>query len=193
MTKSHSEPSLNKSLRDNSSLDMLLVDDDETFCRVLNNAIERRGYRVESATNIADAMKIAKNQLPTYAIVDLRIGDESGLNLVENLIAINPHLHIVMLTGYASIATAVQAIKLGAKQYLTKPADADEIIASLNAEDGAPIVEAAENPLSPKRLEWEHLQKVLLDNDGNISATARALGMHRRTLQRKLQKRPVKK
>jgi len=193
MIKSHTESSLDESFLDESSLDILLVDDDETFCRVLNNAIERRGYRVTTATNIADATTIAKNQQPVYAIVDLRIGDESGLNLVENLITINPRIHIVMLTGYASIATAVQAIKLGAKQYLTKPADADEIIASFNNEGGAPTVEAAENPLSPKRLEWEHLQKVLLDNDGNISATARALGMHRRTLQRKLQKRPVKK
>ena len=213
MIKSHTESSLDESSldkysqdkssqdissQDNSSpnetsLDILLVDDDETFCRVLNKAIKRRGYCVTTATNIAEAMTIAKDQQPVYAIVDLRIGDESGLNLVESLIKTNPKIHIVMLTGYASIATAVQAIKLGAKQYLTKPADADEIIASFNNEGGALIVEPAENPLSPKRLEWEHLQKVLLDNDGNVSATARALGMHRRTLQRKLQKRPVKK
>ena len=190
---SPNETSPNETSPNETSLDILLVDDDETFCRVLNNAIKRRGYCVTTATNIADAMTIAKDQHPVYAIVDLRIGDESGLNLVENLIKTNPEIHIVMLTGYASIATAVQAIKLGAKQYLTKPADADEIIASFNNEGGALIVEAAENPLSPKRLEWEHLQKVLLDNDGNVSATARALGMHRRTLQRKLQKRPVKK
>jgi len=192
MIKSRTEPSLDQASLDKTSLDILLVDDDETFCMVLNNAIKRRGYSVTTATNIADAMTIAKKQQPVYAIVDLRIGDESGLNLVENLIETNPEIHIIMLTGYASIATAVQAIKLGAKQYLTKPADADEIIASFNSETGTAIVEAAENPLSPKRLEWEHLQKVLLDNDGNVSATARALGMHRRTLQRKLQKRPVK-
>ena len=192
MIKSRTEPSLDQASLDKTSLDILLVDDDETFCMVLNNAIKRRGYSVTTATNIADAMTIAKKQQPVYAIVDLRIGDESGLNLVENLIETNPEIHIIMLTGYASIATAVQAIKLGAKQYLTKPADADEIIASFNSETGTAIVEAAENPLSPKRLEWEHLQKVLLDNDGNVSETARALGMHRRTLQRKLQKRPVK-
>jgi len=177
----------------NTSIDILLVDDDETFCMVLNNAIERRGYTVKSATNSDDALKIAQTHQPTYAIVDLRIGDESGLNLVEELVQSHPGIRIVMLTGYASIATAVQAIKLGAKHYLTKPADADEIIASFDNDANTNSVIPAEQPLSPKRLEWEHLQKVLMDNDGNVSATARALGMHRRTLQRKLQKRPVKK
>lgn len=175
------------------SIDILLVDDDETFCLVLNNAIERRGYAVATATNSAQAIKLAQAHKPAYAVVDLRIGEESGLLLVENLVEIIPDINIVMLTGYASIATAVQAIKLGAKQYLTKPADADEIIASFNNDSTDESVTPAEQPLSPKRLEWEHLQKVLLDNDGNVSATARALGMHRRTLQRKLQKRPVKK
>jgi len=177
----------------NPTIDILLVDDDETFCLVLNNAIERRGYAVATATNSAEALKLAQAHKPAYAVVDLRIGEESGLLLVENLVEINPDINIVMLTGYASIATAVQAIKLGAKQYLTKPADADEIIASFNNDFTDESVAPAEHPLSPKRLEWEHLQKVLLDNDGNVSATARALGMHRRTLQRKLQKRPVKK
>jgi len=177
----------------NSSIDILLVDDNETFCMVLNNAIKRRGYTVKSATNSTEALTIAQAHQPAYAIVDLRIGDESGLNLVEKLVQSNPEIRIVMLTGYASIATAVQAIKLGAKHYLTKPADADEIIASFDNDGDKQTVAPAEQPLSPKRLEWEHLQKVLMDNDGNISATARALGMHRRTLQRKLQKRPVKK
>jgi len=177
----------------NTDIDILLVDDDETFCLVLNNAIDRRGYSVVTATNSAQAIKLAQTHTPAYAVVDLRIGEESGLTLVENLVEINPEINIVMLTGYASIATAVQAIKLGAKQYLTKPADADEIIASFNNNSNSESVTPADQPLSPKRLEWEHLQKVLLDNDGNVSATARALGMHRRTLQRKLQKRPVKK
>ncbi len=174
-------------------IDFLLVDDDETFCMVLNNAIECRGFSIISATNLADAINFADQHQPTYAIVDLRIGEESGLDLVKKLVALNPHICIVMLTGYASIATAVQAIKLGAKHYLTKPADADEIIASFKNEGDKQLVQPAERPLSPKRLEWEHLQKVLMDNDGNISATARALGMHRRTLQRKLQKKPVNK
>jgi len=173
--------------------DILLVDDDETFCMVLNNALKRRGYAVVTATNSATALDLANLHQPTYAVVDLRIGEESGLALVENLVQSNPEISIVMLTGYASIATAVQAIKLGAKHYLTKPADADEIIASLVNDGENQSIAPAEQPLSPKRLEWEHLQKVLMDNDGNISATARALGMHRRTLQRKLQKHPVKK
>jgi len=177
----------------NQSVDILLVDDDETFCMVLKSAIERRGYSVVTATNSIDALMHAETHQPSYAIVDLRIGDESGLTLVENLVQSMPDIDIVMLTGYASIATAVQAIKLGAKHYLTKPADADEIIASFDKELDNHTVKPAEQPLSPKRLEWEHLQKVLMDNDGNVSATARALGMHRRTLQRKLQKRPVKK
>ena len=180
--------------KEDKTLDILLVDDDETFCMVLNNAIKRRGFNVVSATNSNDALDIAKKQLPAYAIVDLRIGEESGLTLVEDLVKHCPNISIVMLTGYASIATAIQAIKLGAKHYLTKPADTDEIIASFDDDvEKQQPVQAAEQPLSPKRLEWEHLQKVLLDNDGNISATARALGMHRRTLQRKLQKHPVKK
>lgn len=174
-------------------IDILLVDDDETFCFVLNKAIERRGYSIVTATNSAQAIMLAQSHQPAYAIVDLRIGEESGLTLVEALVKIKPDINIVMLTGYASIATAVQAIKLGAKQYLTKPADADEIIASFDNNADKATVSPAEQPLSPKRLEWEHLQKVLLDNEGNVSATARALGMHRRTLQRKLQKRPVKK
>ncbi|VAW68180.1 Dna binding response regulator PrrA (RegA) [hydrothermal vent metagenome] len=176
-----------------SSIDFLLVDDDETFCMVLNNAIERRGFSIVSATNLTDAIKCAAQYQPVHAIVDLRIGDESGLDLVKKLVALNPDIRIIMLTGYASIATAVQAIKLGAKHYLTKPADADEIIASFEIKGDQQLVQPTDQPLSPKRLEWEHLQKVLMDNDGNISATARALNMHRRTLQRKLQKRPVNK
>ncbi len=173
-------------------IDFLLVDDDEVFCMVLSRAIERRGFSVFTAASTAEAMELASVHCPACSIVDLRIGEESGLLLVEKLVQQNPEIRIVMLTGYASIATAVQAIKLGARHYLTKPADADEIIASFESDGIRQLVEPAENPLSPKRLEWEHLQKVLMDNDGNISATARALGMHRRTLQRKLQKRPVK-
>jgi len=175
-----------------SSIDFLLVDDDEVFCMVLSQAIERRGFSVLTATSTAQAMELALAHSPAYSVVDLRIGEESGLLLVEKLVQHNPDVRIVMLTGYASIATAIQAIKLGARHYLTKPADADEIIASFEFDGVRELVQPAENPLSPKRLEWEHLQKVLMDNDGNISATARALGMHRRTLQRKLQKRPVK-
>jgi len=175
---------------DNSHL--LLVDDDPVFCQVLEQALARRGFKVFIAQELTSGIKLAKECTPEYAIIDLRIGKDSGLVLVEQLKSLDENTRIVILTGYASIATAVEAIKLGATHYLTKPANADEIVAALNRETGDPDVEPATQPISVKRLEWEHLQKVLMENDGNISAAARALGMHRRTLQRKLQKRPVK-
>jgi len=116
----------------------------------------------------------------------------SGLELVKQLATLDENTRIIMLTGYASVATAVESIKLGAVHYLTKPATADEIVAALHRKEGDASVEPSEQPLSVKRLEWEHLQKVLTEHDGNISAAARALNMHRRTLQRKLAKHPVK-
>ncbi len=171
---------------------LILVDDDQTFCSVLQQALEKRGFDVASATNIADALAAAEQHQPEYAVVDLRIGHESGLELVSQLILLNADIHIVMLTGYSSVATAVEAIKLGATYYLTKPADVDEIIAALERSKGDSSVAINDRPVSVKRLEWEHLQKVLIEHDGNISAAARALNMHRRTLQRKLDKRPVR-
>ena len=171
---------------------LLLVDDDLTFCRVLAKALEKRGLDVFTATEIASGLELAADHQPDFAIIDLRIGNESGLELVEKLHANNPTLRMLMLTGYASIATAVEAIKLGATHYLTKPASVDDILQALQREHGDTAVSPAENTISVKRLEWEHLQKVLMKHDGNISATARALNMHRRTLQRKLEKRPVK-
>ncbi|MCX7099512.1 MAG: response regulator transcription factor [Methylococcales bacterium] len=171
---------------------LLLVDDDETFCSVLKSALEKRNYEVLVATNVSDGIALAEQSLPEYAVIDLRIGYESGLELVKKLISLDDNTQIVMLTGFASIATAVEAIKLGAIHYLTKPANADEIVSALNKNEGDPSVTISENPLSVKRLEWEHLQKVLMQHDGNISAAARALNMHRRTLQRKLDKKPVR-
>jgi two-component system response regulator RegA len=171
---------------------LLLVDDDLTFCRVLAKALEKRGFDVFSATDATTGLELAADHQPEYAIIDLRIGPDSGLELVENLHAQHPHTRMLMLTGYASIATAVEAIKLGAVHYLTKPASVDDIIQALQREHGDSAVSPAENPVSVKRLEWEHLQKVLMEHDGNISAAARALNMHRRTLQRKLAKKPVK-
>ncbi len=171
---------------------LLLVDDDETFCSVLKPALEKRNYEVIVAHDVMSGTKMADQYEPEYAIIDLRIGYESGLEMVEKLIALDDNTRIVVLTGFASIATAVEAIKLGATHYLTKPANADEIVNALNKNQGDTSVEINENPLSVKRLEWEHLQKVLMQHDGNISAAARALNMHRRTLQRKLDKRPVK-
>ncbi len=176
--------------QDNPSL--LLVDDDEVYCEVLGEALTKQDYAVSIAHNLEQAVQLAKEVDPEYAVVDLRIGTESGLELVKQLAALDENTRIVMLTGYASVATAVESIKLGAVHYLTKPATADEVVAALQRMEGDASVAPAEHPLSVKRLEWEHLQKVLAEHDGNISAAARALNMHRRTLQRKLYKRPVK-
>lgn len=171
---------------------LLLVDDDETFCSVLKPALEKRNFTVTVANDIKQGIKLAEQTEPEFAIIDLRIGYDSGLEMVKKLISLDSNTQIVILTGYASIATAVEAIKLGAIHYLTKPAHADEIVNALYKNEGDSSIEINNNPLSVKRLEWEHLQKVLMEHDGNISAAARALNMHRRTLQRKLDKRPVK-
>ena len=178
--------------KDKNATKLILVDDDQTFCSVLQQALQKRDFDVVSATNIGDAIEAATQHGPDYAVVDLRIGHESGLELVKQLIQLNPDIHIVMLTGYSSVATAVEAIKLGATHYLTKPADVDEIIAALEKSKGDTSVAINDRPVSIKRLEWEHLQKMLIEHNGNISAAARALNMHRRTLQRKLEKRPVR-
>jgi two-component system response regulator RegA len=171
---------------------LLLVDDDPDFCEILSAALRRRDYAVSTASNLADALRLARRIEPEYAVVDLRIGTESGLELVKQLAALDENTRIVMLTGYASVATAVESIKLGAVYYLTKPATADEVVAALHRDEGDASISVSGHPLSIKRLEWEHLQKVLTEHGGNISAAARALNMHRRTLQRKLAKRPVK-
>lgn len=171
---------------------LLLVDDDEDYCAILGTALERRHYQVSVAHNLADALRLAREIEPEYAVVDLRIGSESGLELVRQLATLDENTRIVMLTGYASVATAVESIKLGAVHYLTKPATADEVVAALHRDEGDASVAPAGQPLSVRRLEWEHLQKILTEHGGNISAAARALNMHRRTLQRKLAKRPVK-
>jgi two-component system response regulator RegA len=177
---------------DSDKARLLLVDDDETFCSVLKPALEKRGFEVFTCNDVKCGLELAEQMEPEYAVIDLRIGYDSGLELVRKLISLDNNTRIVMLTGFASIATAVEAIKLGATHYLTKPANADEIVNALHKNEGDASVAINENPLSVKRLEWEHLQKVLLQHDGNISAAARALNMHRRTLQRKLDKRPVR-
>lgn len=175
---------------DRSSL--LLVDDDATFCRVLGLALSRRGFAVATAYDSATAVRLAGVDPPEYAIVDLNLAGDSGLLLIPQLLALEPATRIVVLTGYASIATAVEAIKLGAVNYLPKPADADQVVTAFTVSGGAALPPINARPLSVNRLEWEHIQRVLCDNNGNISATARQLNMHRRTLQRKLAKRPVK-
>lgn len=176
--------------------DVLIIDDDTIFAQTLALALSRRGYRVASVSHGAAALSLSERQPFDAVVLDLRLGAESGLHLIEPLRTRQPALRILLLTGYASIATAVAAIKLGAVQYLPKPASVDEILSALGEIDGvagdvADVMLAGE-PLSVDRLEWEHIQKVLAQHEGNLSATARALKMHRRTLQRKLAKRPVK-
>ncbi len=171
---------------------LLLVDDDEAFRQVLARALEKRGFAVSAAADVASASLLAQANAPEYAVIDLKMPGPSGLMLVQRLKELDAETRIVMLTGYASIATAVEAIKLGATHYLAKPADVDEIVHALQQTAGDPNVTINSDPLSVDRLEWEHIQKVLAENDGNISATARALKMHRRTLQRKLGKKPVR-
>ncbi|QJQ96689.1 MULTISPECIES: response regulator transcription factor [Halomonadaceae] len=172
---------------------LLIVDDDEMFCHVMQRAMARRGFDVAVATNAEEALLLAGQTRPDIATLDLKLEHSSGLKLLPELLEVVPQCRIVVLTGYSSIATAVEAIKLGAVNYLCKPADADEILAALDKQSGDPDAEVADNPPSINRVTWEHIQKVLQEHDGNISATARALGMHRRTLQRKLQKRPVRR
>lgn len=174
----------------------LLIDDDAVFSATLARALTRRGYTVHEAPDVPSALTAARSGLRFDAItVDLHLGEDAGLTLIAPLRAVQPQARILVLTGYASIATAVQAIKDGADNYLAKPANTDSILAALRADASETRAdEALENltPLSVARLEWEHIQRVLAEHDGNVSATARALNMHRRTLQRKLAKRPVK-
>ncbi|MEW5904142.1 MAG: response regulator transcription factor [Pseudomonadota bacterium] len=169
---------------------LLLVDDDATFRSVLRRALEKRGYAVSDAASVEEALPLAEASPPEYAVIDLKMHGASGLVLVQRLHELDPNTRIVMLTGYASIATAVEAIKLGATQYLSKPANADEIVTAFgHSADPKKVVDAT--PATVDRLEWEHINRVLLEQNGNISATARLLNMHRRTLQRKLAKRHV--
>jgi two-component system response regulator RegA len=171
---------------------LLLVDDDATFRAVLAEAFEKRGYTVRVAHDVPSGLAAATEDPPEYAVIDLKMPGPSGLELVQKLKQLDENTRIVMLTGYASIATAVEAIKLGATHYLAKPADADEILTALTRTVGDAAVEVEARPLSVARLEWEHIQKVLNECGGNISETARQLNMHRRTLQRKLAKRPAR-
>ncbi|TFH73861.1 response regulator transcription factor [Gammaproteobacteria bacterium LSUCC0112] len=171
---------------------LLMIEDDEVFASVSTRALTRRGYDVTVATSIDSARDMINQVSVAFAIVDLNLAGHSALELIPALRARNPDARILMLTGYASIATAVEAIKLGADNYLAKPADIDEILAALDLDSDEEEHDSQfQEPMSVRRLEWEHIQKVLLENHGNISETARQLKMHRRTLQRKLQKKPV--
>ena len=173
-----------------SGSSLLVVDDDRTFRLRLAKALQRRGFDVWSAEHVESAHQvIAERGLPAYAVVDLRMPGASGMELVATLCAAPERPRVVVLTAYGSIANAMEAVKLGAIDYLTKPADADQITAALAG--AKPEVDGSREELSAitlEQLEWEHIHRTLLENDGNISATARALGIHRRSLQRKLSK-----
>lgn len=174
----------------NTAMKLLIVEDDIDFAAALARAMKKRGFDVAVSHDATDAANLAEAFQPTHAVVDLKLPGESGLKVVAGLSARIPAPATVVLTGYASIATAVEAVRLGARHYLAKPADADEIVAALLRDQPDAALNVSPEPLSVARLEWEHIQKVLNAHDGNISATARALKMHRRTLQRKLEKNP---
>lgn len=176
---------------------LLVVDDDATFVRVLTRALTSRGFEVISAVNADEARALTRRHQPKHCVLDLKLGEENGLRLIPELHELVPDMRILLLTGYASIATAVEAIKRGAHDYLAKPVDADAVVRALLEGDSPhqgedEVLDAPEAPLALRRLEWEHIQRVLTECDGNISETARRLGMHRRTLQRKLSKHPVR-
>lgn len=171
---------------------VLLVDDDEVFLEVLAKAMAKRGFMVSAASSAEAAIELVKLDAPEFAVIDLKMRGNSGLVLVRQIAALEAGVRMVVLTGYASIATAVEAIKLGATHYLAKPVEVEEIIAAFQQEAGNSDIAVTPSPLSVDRLEWEHIQRILKENDGNVSATARSLNMHRRTLQRKLAKNPTK-
>ncbi|MBK5570523.1 ActR/PrrA/RegA family redox response regulator transcription factor [Ensifer sp. 2YAB10] len=170
---------------------LLLVDDDAPFLRRLARAMEARGFSVDIAESVAEGIAKAKGNPPKYAVIDLRLGDGSGLDVIEAIRGRRDDTRMIMLTGYGNIATAVNAVKLGAVDYLAKPADADDIFAALVQRQGE-RVEPPENPMSADRVRWEHIQRVYEMCERNVSETARRLNMHRRTLQRILAKRAPK-
>ncbi len=166
---------------------LLIVDDEPNLCGQLAKAMERRGFDVVTAGGVADGIEIAETRPPEFAVIDLRLGDGTGLDIVRALRRARPDVRVIMLTGYGNIATAVAAVKAGAVDYLPKPADADAVMAALLS-DGDPLPPPPERPMSADRVRWEHIQRVYEQCGRNVSETARRLNMHRRTLQRILAK-----
>lgn len=175
-----------------TNLITLIVDDDKDLAASLARSLARRGFKTHVAHTAEEGVTLAETLKPAFALVDLKMPGASGLECVKGLHALDPEMRIVVLTGYASINTAVQAIKLGATHYLAKPANADEIIAAFEHDEPSTDVALTPRPTSIKNLEWERIHEMLVETDYNISATARRLGMHRRTLTRKLAKQPIK-
>ena len=172
---------------------LLIIEDDQGFARTLSRSFERRGYEVRALHDVAGLEALLDEFAPGFAVVDLRLGGSSGLTCVQMLHARDPEMRIVVLTGFASISTAVEAIKLGATNYLTKPSDSDDIERAFGRVEGDAAADLAVRPTSIKTLEWEHIHQVLAEADFNVSEAARRLGMHRRTLARKLEKRHLPK
>jgi two-component system response regulator RegA len=171
---------------------LVIVEDDATFARTLARSFERRGYRVSVAGSMDELQSYLESETPEYAVVDLKLGPGSGLPCISVLHERNPAMKIVVLTGYASIGTAVESIKLGASHYLPKPANTDDIEAAFGKSEGNSETPIANQPSSIKTWEWERIHETLAETDFNVSETARRLGMHRRTLARKLEKRPLR-
>ncbi|MCF8478300.1 MAG: ActR/PrrA/RegA family redox response regulator transcription factor [Pseudolabrys sp.] len=167
---------------------VLVVEDDRSFLQRLAKALEQRGFTVETAESVADGLSLLEKSAPAFAVVDMRLGDGNGLDVISALKRRRPEARGIILTGYGNIATAVNAVKLGAVDYLAKPVDADDVVAALLAHEN-PKIEPPENPMSADRVRWEHIQRIYELCGRNVSETARRLNMHRRTLQRILAKR----
>ena len=171
---------------------LLIIEDDVAFANTLKRRLERQQFEVALAHEGATALLTARQHLPDYIVLDMKLAADSGLELIKPLRNLRPESRIILLTGFASIATAVEAMRLGADDYLAKPVDSQTLTRALLGETSIEI-SSDDSVMSTERLEWEHIQQVLASNSGNVSATARQLGMHRRTLQRKLQKKPAAK
>ena len=171
-----------------SERSLLIVEDDRSFLQRLAKALEQRGFTVATAESVADGLLQVERAAPAFAIVDMRLGDGNGLDVISALNNRRPEARAIILTGYGNIATAVTAVKLGAVDYLAKPVDADDVVAALLAQENTKI-EPPENPMSADRVRWEHIQRIYELCGRNVSETARRLNMHRRTLQRILAKR----
>ncbi|MDN3379845.1 MULTISPECIES: response regulator [unclassified Pseudoalteromonas] len=173
---------------------LLIIEDDINLASTLTRRLTKHGFGCEVAHNSAQALQLVKQYKPSHVLLDMKLGDDNGLLLIKPIKELLPSCHIVLLTGFASIATAVEAMRIGANDYLTKPVDMPTLVKALDINNQLPteITTAPSTVMSAERVEWEHIQQVLHCNHGNISETARQLNMHRRTLQRKLQKKPVK-
>lgn len=180
---------------------LLIIEDDQALAAILSRRMARHGFECQQSHDASDALLTARHFQPSHILLDMKLAKDNGLNLIVPLRNLLPKTMMVLLTGYASIATAVEAMRLGANNYLAKPVDTHTLLAALNLGEQSSepsnntaaitVDELDDLPLSPKRVEWEHIQQVLTANQGNVSETARQLGMHRRTLQRKLLKKPV--